>query len=201
MFPSVLWPRCSPCIINCLHMIHASLWWLLSIYSGWLSTGGFAVCGGACAWASEFLFDAQFKVGRHYLFMPLLFLFPRRVKNSWHSILGRSQLTQSMSMLSLLNERHAWAHTLRRRRLSIRPPSWLCYIQDCLISDSDILVSLLTIRLDLCPTSFVRSCLSFRWNIRETSRCGGGIAWIHILMKIRTTFTLQKYTILPNICV
>lgn len=136
--------------------------------AGWLSTGGFAVCGGACAWASEFLFDAQFKVGRHYLFMPLLFLFPRRVKNSWHSILGRSRLTQSKSMPSLLNETHAWARTLRRRSLSIRPPFWLRYIQDCLISDSDVLVSLLTLRLDLCYNQLCEILFEFQMEYKRS---------------------------------
>lgn len=55
-------------------------------------------------------FDAQFKVGWHYLFMPLLFLFPLRVENSWRSILGRSRLTQTESIASPLNEMHAHAH-------------------------------------------------------------------------------------------
>lgn len=57
----------------------------------------------ACA-GKRVHFDAQFKVGWHYLFMPLLFLFPLRVKNSWRSILGRSRRTQTESIASQLNE-------------------------------------------------------------------------------------------------
>lgn len=73
-------------------------------------------------------FDAQFKVGWHYLFMPLLFLFPLRVENSWRSILGRSRLTQTESIASPLNETHACARTFRRCCLSIRLPSWLLFV-------------------------------------------------------------------------
>jgi len=77
-----------------------------------------------CAWmyvGERVLFDAQFKVGWYYLFMPLLFLFPLRVRNSCCSILGRSRLTQTESIASQLNETHAWAHT-------INLPSWLLFV-------------------------------------------------------------------------
>lgn len=51
----------------------------------WLAVHGKCVC--VCVVAHALVrvgdgvhFDAQFKVGWHYLFMPLLFLFPLRVK-------------------------------------------------------------------------------------------------------------------------
>lgn len=86
-------------------------------------------------------FDAQFKVGWHYLFMPLLFLFPLRVENSWRSILGRSRLTQTESIASPLN---ACARTFRRCCLSIRLPSWLLFVGP-LISDSNSPFTLLNL--------------------------------------------------------
>lgn len=130
--PSVLWPCKKPCIINYLHILHTSVWLLLSIYCGRLSMQRFVVwvwlrmhvlCMG-----KRVHFDAQFKVGWHYLFMPLLFLFPLRVKNFWRSILGRSRLTQTESIASQLNETHACAHTFRRCSLSIHLPPQLLFV-------------------------------------------------------------------------
>lgn len=134
---SIPWPCRKPCITNYLHIIRSSLWLLLSIYSGWLSVERF-VCVSVCVYVwlrmhvlrvgERVHFDAQFKVGWHYLFMPLLFLFPLRVKNSWRSILGRSRLTQTESIASQLNETHACTQTFRRSTLSIHLPSWLLFV-------------------------------------------------------------------------
>ena len=133
---SIPWPRRKPPVINYLHIICTWLWLLLSIYSGWLSMERFAicVCVCVCVWLRMHVlragkrvhFDAQFKVGWHYLFMPLLFLFPLRVKNSWRSILGRSRRTQTESIASQLNENTLMhTHTFRTCGLSIHLPSWV----------------------------------------------------------------------------
>ena len=63
-------------------------------------------------------FDAQFKVRWHYLFMPLLFLRPPRVKNPWRSILGRSQRTLMQAIATRLLETLPCTHPFRRRSLS-----------------------------------------------------------------------------------
>lgn len=117
---------------NKVFTYHSHFAVITAFHIQWLAVHG-KIC---CVWLRMHVlrvgervhFDAQFKVGWHYLFMPLLFLFPLRVKNSWRSILGRSRLTQTESIASQLNETHLCAHTFRRCSLSIHLPSWSLFV-------------------------------------------------------------------------
>lgn len=134
---SIPWPCEKLCIINFIHIYFTLLCDHCFPYTVaacpckrllcvWLRMH--VLCMGECVH-----FDAQFKVGWHYLFMPLLFLFPLRVKNSWRSILGRSRLTQMESIASQLNKTHACARTFRR---SVNTCSILVVICRTLLSQS-----------------------------------------------------------------
>lgn len=92
--------------------------WLLSIYTDCMCLRAHARACGLHVRAGERVhFDARFKVRRHYLFMPLLFLCPPRVRNSLRSILGRSvrTLMQPIPLRAPLT----CTDPFRRRSLSI----------------------------------------------------------------------------------
>ena len=130
---SVPWPCRKPCIIKYLHIIRSSLWLLLSIYSGWLCMGRFAACGCTCMClrvGERVHFDAQFKVGGHYLFMPLLFLFSLRVKKipGVPFSADHGELRRSRWRLGWMKHMRTHTHTLRRSSLSIHLPSCLLFV-------------------------------------------------------------------------
>lgn len=140
---SLKFPSCK----NEAFTYHSHFSVITAFHIQWLAVHGKRVCAVARALVrvgDGVHFDAQFKVGWHYLFMPLLFLFPLRVENSWRSILGRSRLTQTESIASPLNETHACARTFRRCCLSIHLPSWLLFVGP-LISDSNSPFALLNL--------------------------------------------------------